>query len=212
MKKRIRIIAVAAAVALAGSITVYAAYDSNKDPIVSLSYLTEVFKPEVKNALKSELSGELDSSMKSAKESLSSELSTGISSAKGELSAEIKTELDAVKNELEAKIDADYSATFDAMQKKLDALSNVYEAVTLEKGKRLTAKAACEIVLLSGSATVRSSAADSGIIDCTDGVILYDGESVPANHTLLVPDNGDGRGLTCTGTAQLLVKGGYSVG
>ena len=209
MKKRIRIAAIAAAVALAGTITVYAAYDSTTDPIVSLSYLTEVFKPEVKNALKSELKDEI-------KGELNSELTSSVNSIKGTLTSDLQTGMAAAKDqlsaELEAKLDEDYSATFEAIRKRLDALENVYETVTLEKGQRLTASAACEIVLLSGSATVRSSAADSGIIDCTDGVILYEGQNVSANHKLLVPDNGDGRGLTCTGTAQLLVKGGYSVG
>lgn len=193
-----------AAVVLAGTITVYAAYDSSKDPIVSLSYLTEVFQPEVKGELSTALKAELAQSVNSAKNSLSEQVSSDVATAKNEIKAELKSEL-------EAKIEADYSATIDAMQTQLDALSNVYEAVTLEKGQRLKANAACEIVLLSGSATIRSSAADSGIIDCTDGVILYDGQSAPANHKLLVPDNGDGRGVSCTGTAQLLVKGGYTV-
>ena len=66
--------------------------------------------------------------------------------------------------------------------------------------------------MLSGSVTVRCSDPDSGIIDCTDGVILYDGQSVPANHKLLVPQNGDGRGVTASTAVTLLVRGGFTLG
>ena len=165
--KKLRIAAVAAAVLAAGVMTVYAAYDSSRDPLVSLSYLNEVFKPEVK--------------------------------------AELKTEL---YNQLAE----DYSATIDALQKQIDVLSNEYDVVNMTNGQRLTADASCEIVLLSGNASVRCSAASEGIIDCTDGFILYEGQMVEENHKLLVPDNGDGRGLTALSDAKLLVKGGYTLG
>ena len=197
LNKRIRIAAVAAAVAVAGAITVYAAYDSSKDPIVSLSYLTEVFRPAVVGDVKNQLSTEIDSAVADAKDAIITELADDINAA---------------RDEIKAELDAEYAATIDALQAQIDALSNVYEVVNLEKGKRITANAACEMVILSGSATVRSTSAESGIIDCTDGVILYDGQNAPVNHKLLVPDNGDGRGITCTGKAQVLIKGGYTVG
>lgn len=188
--KRIKMVAVAAAVAIAGTVTVYAAYDSSKDPIVSLSYLGEVFKPAVKSELKSEIKSEL-----------SDELKSSVSSAS-----------DAIENELKNEFNDLYSSTFEALQKQIDILANEYETVTLQKGKRLTAGAACEMVILSGNATIRCSTPNSGIIDCTDGVILYDGQNIPTNHKLLVPENGDGRGITASGTVQLLIKGGYTVG
>lgn len=196
--KRIKMVAVAAAVAIAGTVTVYAAYDSSKDPIVSLSYLGEVFKPAVKSELKSEIKSELKSEIKSE---LSDELKSSVSSAS-----------DAIENELKNEFNDLYSSTFEALQKQIDILANEYETVTLQKGKRLTVGAACEMVILSGNATVRCSTPSSGIIDCTDGVILYDGQNIPTNHKLLVPENGDGRGITASGTVQLLIKGGYTVG
>lgn len=208
--KKLKLAAVAAAVAVAGTVTVYAAYDSSKDPIVSLSYLSQVFKPEVKSELKTELKNEIKSELKTElksdiKRELESEIAADINSA-------VNAAKDAAKNELRSEFDELYSEPVQALQEQLDILMNEYETVTLEKGKRLTASAACELLLLSGSATVRCSATDSGLIDCTDGVILYDGQNVPVNHKLLVPDNGDGRGITVTAPAQILVKGGYTVG
>lgn len=185
--KKLRMVAVFSAVAVAGAVTVYAAYDSSKDPLVSLSYLSDVFAPEIKSELKSELSSELGVSIKDS----------------------LKAEL---KDEISDEISEDYSATLEALQKQVDALSNEYAVVDLQKGQRLKADASCEIVVLSGIATVRCSASEEGLIDCTDGVILYDGQTVPENHKLLVPDNGDGRGITAVGTVQLLVKGGYTIG
>lgn len=161
--KRLKAAAIALAVMIAGAVTVYAAYDSSKDPLVSLSYLTDVFKAEV-------------------------------------------------EKDVYNKVSEDMSATVEALQKQIDAMSNEYEEVSMTKGQRLTAGASCEIVILSGSATVRCSATDSGLIDCTDGVILYDGQAAPLNHKLLVPQNGDGRGVSATGAVKLLIKGGYTIG
>jgi len=277
--KRLKITAVAAAVMLAGTVTVYASYDSSKDPVVSLSYLTDVFKPEVKGelsseiksslktelkneikselktAIKSEISSELKSSIKSEisselKSSLKSELKSEISASlkselkselstelqaeikpsikeeviadlkgelKSELKNEIKTELgtslkESLKSELYEELSVDMSATVEALQKQIDILSNEYEVITIEKGKKFTAKSACEILLLSGAMNVKCRAANEGIVDCTDGVILYDGQNVPVHHKLIVPDNGDSRGFAVTATTEILVKGGYTIG
>ena len=43
-EKKLRVIAAVCAIVVSSAVTVYAAYDSSKDPVVSLSYLTEVFK------------------------------------------------------------------------------------------------------------------------------------------------------------------------
>lgn len=195
--KKMRITAAVAAILVGSAVTVYAAYDSTADPIVSLSYLSEIFKPAVKSELKSELS---------------SSIKTEIAAAKNELSSDLSDMKDELSDELYSKLSDDYAATLSAMQKQIDALSNEYSEVALTKNRRLIADAACEVVLLSGSATVRSADPESGIIDCTDGVILYDGEAVPQNHKLLVPKNGDGRGVFAVSDTTLLVRGGYTLG
>ena len=196
-EKKLRVIAAVCAIVVSSAVTVYAAYDSSKDPVVSLSYLTEVFKPSVKSDLKSELSGDVKNQ---------------VASAKNDLSGEISQMKNSISDELYSKLSDDYAAPIAALQRQVDALSNVYAEVAMQKNARLTADAASEIVVLSGSVTVRCSDPDSGIIDCTDGVILYDGQSVPANHKLLVPQNGDGRGVTASTAATLLVRGGYTLG
>ncbi len=196
--KKLKIAVIAAAVAIAGTVTVYAAYDSSKDPLVSLSYLSDIFKPTVKDELYAKLANDLEYTMKT--------------DFKSQLSEELGAIIDEKSNEIRGDLEQSYSETLDALRSKLDALSNEYEVVVLEAGQRLTADAACDIVLLTGGGTVRCADTESGIIDCTDGIILYDGQSIPACHKLLVPDNGDGRGITATARTELLVKGGYTVG
>lgn len=196
--KKLKIAVIAAAVAIAGTVTVYAAYDSSKDPLVSLSYLSDIFKPTVKDELYAKLANDLEYTMKT--------------DFKSQLSEELGAVIDEKSNEIRGDLEESYSETLDALRSKLDALSNEYEVVVLEAGQRLTADAACDIVLLTGGGTVRCADTESGIIDCTDGIILYDGQSIPACHKLLVPDNGDGRGITATARTELLVKGGYTVG
>lgn len=197
--KKMKIITTLAAVAVAASVTVFAAYDSSKDPIVSLSYLTDIFKPAVEKNVKDALKPAL-------KEELKKELKNDL---KSEITAELKEKLET---DIYNKLAEDYSVTIEALQKQIDALSNEYEVVSLSKGQTLRADSACEFVILSGSASVKCVAKGEGLIDCTDGVILFDGSEVPLNHKMLVPDNGDNRGFVAAGAVQVLVKGGCTVG
>ncbi len=204
--KKMKIAAVLAAVAVAASITVYAAYDSGSDPLISLSYLTDVFKPQIREELEDEL---VDSVKDDLKAQLKTEVANDIrNSVKGEIETSLR---ESLSKEIYNKVSEDYAATVDALQKQIDALSNEYAYIELKADQRLTATAACEIVVLTGPASVRCSAVNKGIVDCTDGIILYEGQTAPLNHKLLVPENGDGRGITANGAVQLLVKGGYSI-
>ncbi|MBE6616745.1 MAG: hypothetical protein E7627_02190 [Ruminococcaceae bacterium] len=47
MKKQVIIIVSVLALILASTITVFAAYDSSEDPLISLSYLNDIFKKEI---------------------------------------------------------------------------------------------------------------------------------------------------------------------
>ncbi len=47
MKKRVRILAITLAVLMAATVTVYAAYDSTTDPLISKSYLEQIFKSQI---------------------------------------------------------------------------------------------------------------------------------------------------------------------
>jgi len=198
-EKKLKIAAILAAVAVAASVTVYAAYDSTKDPIVSLSYLEEVFGPSIEESLKESI----DEAVGGLKDQILGEIGDGVDGNLSDTVTELKAQIDALESNM--------NETVSALQEQIDALTNVYEVVELSKNKRIIADASCEIIVISGSVTVRCSDTESGLVDCTDGVILYDGQSAPLYHKLLVPENGDGRGVIANGTAQILVKGGYRI-
>jgi len=65
------------------------------------------------------------------------------------------------------------------------------------------------IILRSGTATIHSQVAN-GLADLTTGIELFNGNNVPANHLLLVSRN-DGRGITATSDAWVIVEGSFTI-
>lgn len=166
--KNSKIIAVAAAAAVALSITVYAAYDSASDPLISLSYLTDVFAPKIKSEI----------------------------------------DMSAVKKEILAEVEEDINA----LQKQIDALTNEYAYVNLKKGQKLTLGTSGDIVVIEGKAVAVCASSKTHIIDASSSVALHDGDAVAANHRIIVPVGGDGRGISALENVTVLVKGEYTVG
>ena len=86
-----------------------------------------------------------------------------------------------------------------------------YEVICLADGQKLLAKSPLEIILRSGSA-ITVSITSNGLNDLTDGTELYNAESVPLYHELLVPRGDDGRGLEVTSPeAYIMVRGDYEI-
>ena len=91
-----------------------------------------------------------------------------------------------------------------------DSLSQgSYEIVNLNAGQTLIGGQSCHIILRMGSATVLSSQ-KGGIADVTNGVDLFNGSVVPANHLLIIPVD-DGRGITMQTDGIIMVSGKFSV-
>lgn len=94
--------------------------------------------------------------------------------------------------------------------------SGMYSTVTLVKDQTLTVRSVCEIVFLSGSATVLVTSSDNvrngmGIHDLTDAKILTNGSIYPLNHYTIVTKP-DGRGFYVTSdSATVLIRGEYDI-
>lgn len=88
----------------------------------------------------------------------------------------------------------------------------LFTVVEVVKGQKLICGASAEVILRSGSATVVAGVNGDGLADLTDGNDLKAGDSVPAQHHLLIARD-DGRGLfvTSEGTAYIMVKGAYTI-
>ena len=172
MKLRVTILALVCALVLGvGAYAVYGngEFDLTNDPLISLSYLNEVFWPRVQEAIE-DAGGFVDYEDEEDKDT-----------------EEIITQEPEVNN-------------------------FAYEVLTLAKGDILLADTPIEIILRSGSANAYLSGGQSGIADLTAGVDLAEATPISANHLLLVPRGGDGRGLVVTSEiAYVMVRGGYVI-
>lgn len=231
-KNKILIALIAVFVAISAAVTVYAVgYDSESDPIVALSYITDVFKPQVESMIqgvKTELSelisglqasvSKLDASADKAEteikalESTVAELESGNASLKDSLESssaaneQLKDKLNALEsalNEIESKVDNDdHDET---------PIYN-FEVVYLTKGQSLMATDACEVILRSGAADAVSPFDEQGLADYTSGAELLNGAKLTVNHLNLISRGNDGRGLIVTSDdAYLMVRGGYTI-
>lgn len=121
-----------------------------------------------------------------------------------------KSYLDAQAAILQTKIDS-LQAQVDKLQAGggTGAASAAFEVVKVDAGKSLIGAASTEIVLRGGKATAIAGAS-GGVSDLTGGVDLSTGTSVTANHLLVIPVD-DGRGIRCTTTCYVMVKGSYTL-
>ncbi|MBQ2095355.1 MAG: hypothetical protein II474_05585 [Firmicutes bacterium] len=87
--------------------------------------------------------------------------------------------------------------------------ASVFEVVKVDAGKKLIGGASTEIILRSGNATAIAGAS-GGVSDLTGGVDLSTGTDVSKNHLLVIPVD-DGRGIRCTSTCYVMIKGEYTL-
>ena len=190
--KKIKIIALAAAFSLTLSALPLlvngdeANYDSEADPLVSLSYINEVVVAKYDKKLE-----ELEAKLTEATD-LVAQLTESLNTA--------NTEIAALKS----------GSGISGSAEGGSALGQ-YEVVHLSNGAKLLAMSPCEIILRTGSAIVVSITAN-GLNDITTGDELLNAVSVPLYHCLLVPRGDDGRGIQITsGDAYVMVRGDYKV-
>ena len=84
-----------------------------------------------------------------------------------------------------------------------------FVVVKVDAGKSLIGSASAEIILRSGTATAIAGAS-GGVSDLTGGTDLSTGTDVSKNHVLIIPAD-DGRGIRCTTTCYVMVKGDYKL-
>lgn len=186
--KKIRTIIAAASVALALGVTVLAAsYDSSEDPLISLSYLTNIFKPEIEQKYEEKIE----------------KLEARLSELENTISDPV---IDTYPEEDEPVIDTTTENSNGA-----PAASSTYEVVELTYGDSLYAVTACDIMLRSGKAACIAPDASQGIADYTDGYEVYNDQAIVKNHMLLIP-RGDGRGIKALSESVfVMVRGDYTI-
>lgn len=182
-QKSIKILAVILAVAAGLVIAVSAAYDSSEDPLVSLSYLRNIFKQEMLDSLKNEIDAAVEERVQ--------EITDGAVPAETEAPAETTEPTEPTE--------------------PTESASSGFEVLELHAGQQLYALDACEIMLRSGSAVCIAPDPTQGIADYTTAVEIYNAESLTKNHMCLIP-RGDGRGLlVLSEVSYIMVRGEYSI-
>ncbi len=188
--KKTKIIALAAAFSLtltALPLLVYgdeAVYNSEEDPLVSLSYINEVIIPEYDKKIEA--------------------LETKISGMT-EIMTLLQNNLTTANNTIEV-----LEEKITELSENDDSLGQ-YKVEHLKKGTKLLAESPCEIILRSGSAIV-VSITTNGLNDISNGEELLNAANVPLFHCLLVPRGGDGRGIQITSSeAYVMVRGDYKI-
>ncbi len=207
-KNKIRVSVILALIlALGMCVSVFAAngYDSTVDPLVTLSYLNDVFMPQMYEQMQALAQG--------------GSVGSGTGSADSSLTA-INDELLSLQARI-AALEANGSGSGDSSGNTSGGTTVVadttFEVLELKQGQTIYAVGgSCELVLRSGSARIVSPFTGDnaqGLADFTGGKDLQNGENVPSNHLLLIPRGDDGRGITVTSpSAWIMVRGEYKIG
>lgn len=165
------------------SITAVAAGSSGSsdDPLVTLSYLNDVFLPE--------LLGKVDEKLSDRSEQLAEEL--------GE-------QVDKDIERLEKKYGAQTSGEGESA-----GTVDSFTVVTMTSGQTLYGEIGCEVLLRVGSATVVSPSSP-GLIDLTAASTLDHGKSLVKNHLYMMTISERGVAATAAVT-KVLVRGTYEI-
>ncbi len=204
-----RIVKIAACVLVAAVLALGAlvaasenSYSSEEDPLISLSYVNKVLLPQVKEMILDTLAGvEIGDIIVTA---------PPVTTEEPEETTEEPVETTTAPEETVAPEPEETfpSGTVNTGSK--------YVVVNLKEGEVLYASVnACEVIVRSGKATVTSPFTvkweEQGVSDTTDGKELYNDDTVPTNHTIIIPRD-DGRGIVVgEGGAWLMVRGDFIV-
>ena len=186
-----------------GYFAIGAEYGSQDDPLVTLSYINDVLSP---NTMKN-----IDSIFAQKQQ----ELTAQIDQKMGNLDAQIDDKISQLQKQYvqtgigDDVIQAAANLVIDKLNGSLGPGEGAqWKVIKLVKGKVLTGKVGCELLLRFGSSVCVASGSP-GLIDLSNGCDLANGGILEANHLYLITV--DGRGIKATSDATLLVCGNYTV-
>lgn len=180
-------------------------YITENDPLVSLSYITGVLKPEIEKKI-SDAVGAAGGMTDAEKEALKKELTESITAS---VSQNIQTELLA-SEEFKSLLSQLISEQLSNLSVGGSSGSGEMYTLTLSSGQKLKATGKCEIILQSGSAAVFCPGSTS-VKDVTSGGYLNNGDSVVKSHYIEISRN-DGSGIVSTWSSTVVaVRGEFTV-
>ena len=176
------ILILTAAIVAALAVTALAAsYDSSEDPLISLSYLTETFRPSIEKDYKERIAA-----------------------------LEEKLEkLSASSGNTETQEPTPATPTTDTTT--TDGGMPGYTVVELKYGDCLFASDACDIMLRAGSAFCIAPDPSQGISDYTAGVELLNKDPLTKNHMCLIPRGDGRGIMATAQSVYVMVRGEYTI-
>lgn len=160
-------------------------YSQGSDPLVTLSYLTDIILPQMKKDIIAEVAVQFDNSDNAAEDN-------------NEAEKEPQTEV--TENTETATPDASATGT--------------YTLLELENGQCVYTNSILEFIVRPGSDVCVVSPFDAqGVADITNGTEHLNGVAVPINAYCLIPRGADGRGIEVVNEkSYILVRGDYYIG
>ena len=194
-------------VALSGGLfVVLAAQEGTEDdPLITKSYIDDVFKPEMMDLIEEAVSALANTEI------------TGIQSL-----------IDSYETQINNKINEFYTSTgsvldnqvyidmlHEGIREKLNEIivtpsssSETFVFVSLNSGEKLIGQTGCEIIMRSGAA-VCNAVSGVGLIDIPSSLELADSAPLQQNTLYMVTANGGG--FTATENSTFLVRGSYEI-
>ncbi len=185
----------------AGFFALAAEYGSQEDPLVTLSYITDVVSPGTLNKVDEQISAkmadfekQLNDKMAQFESEMDNKISTGAAGSGSADSALVDAVAEKVLEELQG------SGT--------SAAASDWKLLDLAKDKTLTMSIGTEVLLRIGSATVVSSGTP-GLINLTSATEANNGADLQKNNLYIVTI--EGRGIKATANCKILVRGTYTM-
>lgn len=191
MKRNLRLGTVIILCVLTISVCVFStvSFSQGSDPLVTLSYLTDIIMPQMKKDIMAEIS---------VNNQTTEELPEGADTEVTQPDQEVPPVETEKTDENDAK----------------DLPTGTYTLLELENGKTVFADSVLEFIVRPGSDVKTVSPFENqGIADITNGKEYLNGDVIEHNAYCLVPRGEDGRGFTVTNDkSYILVRGEYHIG
>jgi hypothetical protein len=178
-----------------GYVAIGADYGSKEDPVITLSYLTQIYGKQT------------DTKINSAVSSQVSAFSTNADSKITALQNQINSKLTTLTSQIASLAKNESFASLVAKQMQ-SSQSAQWQTVKLASGKTLKAQAGTQMVLRVGTA-VCSGTGSVGLVNLTGGGSLAIGSSLTKNY-LYMADSAS-LGVKATSAATFLVTGKYTI-
>ncbi len=199
--------------AVTGYFAIAAELGSKQDPLVTLSYITDVLSPETAAIIEkafTDKKAEFDSLIDSKVQATVTDFDKKVAEYKSSLAGGAISDetINAVAEQVVNKLKADGTIGQAGAVAGGTSEGASWAVYQLPAGKTLTAEVGCEILLRIGAASCVSSGSP-GLINLSAGTELPNGGALAVNNLYIVTVKG--RGITSAAGCTVVISGKYSV-